>query len=82
MAMIVSNEGGWCARGLTFNQGYAFSGGNVIHQPEHGEARVRHLASRSLIEYRPQPGYVGSDSFSVTLTPGNSTYLVSVTVQP
>ena len=79
--MTVSSDGGWCGHGLTHNT-YAFTGGNVVQPPEHGEARIRHLASRSLIEYRAVPGYSGDDSFSVTMLPGNSTYLVDVTVKP
>lgn len=81
MAMTISNDGGWCARRLTHN-GYAFTGGNVVQQPQHGQARIRHLVNRSVIEYRSTPGYVGSDNFSVTMIPGNSTYLVDVEVSP
>ncbi len=81
MAMTISNDGGWCAHRLTHN-GYAFTGGNVVQQPQHGQARIRHLVNRSVIEYRSTPGYVGSDSFSVTMLPGNSTFLVDVEVKP
>lgn len=77
--MTVSNDG-WCGRSMTHNT-YPFTGGNVMQQPQHGEARIRHLASRSLVEYRAAPGFNGDDSFSVTMLPGNSTYLVDVTVK-
>lgn len=81
MAMTVSSDGGWCGRSMTHDT-YAFTGGNVVQPPQHGEARIRHLAFRSLIEYRATPGYTGGDSFSVTMLPGNSTYLVDVDVKP
>lgn len=80
--MTVSNDGGWCGKGLTRNQGYPFTGGNVVDQPQHGEARIRHLTNRTLIEYRPNPGYNGDDSFTVELTPGNGRYPFQVSVQP
>lgn len=80
--MTVSNEGGWCGKALTQRQGYPFTGGNVVDTLRHRDARLRHLASRSVVEYRATPGYVGSDSFSVTLTPGNALHLADVTVRP
>ena len=80
--MAVSNDGGWCGKGLTRNQGYPFTGGSVVDQPQHGEARIRHLANRTLVEYRPNPGYNGDDAFTVELTPGNGRYPFQVSVQP
>ena len=76
-----TSDDGWCRRGLNY-EGHAFSGGNVVDVPSHGQARVRHAGFRTYIEYRSEPGYVGDDRFSVTLTPGNGTYLVSVAVHP
>lgn len=80
--MTVSNEGGWCAKGYTRSRAGGFTGGNVIDAPQHGEARVRHLANRSVLEYRPTPGCAGSDRFTATLTPEGGTYIVEVTVWP
>lgn len=79
--MTVSNEGGWCRHGFRFH-GSAFSGGNIVTPPANGEARVRHLARTTVLEYRPTPGFVGSDRFVATLTPSGGTYIVEVTVQP
>ena len=81
VALTMSNEGGWCGKFYS-QEGVPFTGGNIIDAPTHGEARVRHLRTRSVIEYRPVPGYVGSDRFTATLTPGNGTYIEEVVVRP
>lgn len=81
VALTMSNEGGWCGKFYS-QEGAPFTGGNIIEAPAHGEARVRHFRTRSVIEYRPAPGYVGSDRFTATLTPGNGTYIEEVTVRP
>ncbi len=80
--MTVSNEGGWCGPSLSRNRAVGYTGGNVVDQPSHGEVRIRHLPTRSLVEYRPMPGYAGPDHFTVTLSPGNGLYLIDVTVKP
>lgn len=77
----MSNEGGWCAK--SYNRvGSPFNDGSIIQQPEHGEARIRHAATLSIIEYRPVPGYVGSDRFTATLSPNPSIYIGEVTIRP
>ena len=78
IAATMSNEGGWCRKFYSL-EGAPFTGGNIVQPPSHGEARVRHLATRSVIEYRPEPGYVGSDRFTATLVPGNGTYIEEIT---
>lgn len=81
VALTMSNEGGWCAK--SYNRvGSPFNDGSIIQQPEHGEARIRHAATRSIIEYRPVPGYVGSDRFTATLSPNPSIYIGEVTIRP
>ena len=81
-SMTVSNEGGWCAKAYNRNRTGPFTGGDIIDAPAHGQARVRHARTNSLLEYRATSGYVGSDRFTATLTPGGGTYIVEVTVQP
>ena len=80
--MTTNSDGGWCAIALNVNRATGFTGGNVVDSPRHGEVRISHYPVRSLIEYRAAAGYAGPDNFSVTLIPGNSTYLVDVTVRP
>jgi hypothetical protein len=85
IAMVVSHEGGYCAATLTDDQGKPYDAPLVPVQPLHGIDHIVKYNGKTSVEYTPQPGYVGHDSFIVKLIergqPGYTTLNVSVTVQ-
>jgi hypothetical protein len=85
ITMVVSHEGGYCAATLTADSGQPYAAGLVHVSPLRGVPRVIKYNGKTSVEYAPQPGYVGHDSFIVQLIergqPGYTTLNVSVTVQ-
>ena len=56
----------------------------VTNPPSHGRATATLISGdrQAEVSYTPQPGYVGSDRFSVTLEPNALGITVDVAVQP
>jgi hypothetical protein len=85
VAITVSNEGGYCAAKLTAASGKPFDAPLVPVLPLHGTPRVIRYNGHTSVEYTPEPGYNGHDSFIVKLIlrgqPGYTTLNMSVTVQ-
>ena len=85
VAMIVSNDGGYCATTLLADNGQPYDTGLVPVTPLHGVPRITHYNGKTSVEYSPQPGFVGHDTFVAKLIvrgqPGYTTLNVSVTVQ-
>jgi hypothetical protein len=85
VAMVVSNEGGYCAATLTADSGQPYDAPLVHVEPLHGIDHIVKYNGKTSVEYTPQPGYVGHDSFVARLIergqPGYTTLNVSVTVQ-
>ena len=56
----------------------------VTALPSHGHAEAGLLLAgrQAVISYTPQPGYMGSDSFGVTLEPNARGVIFTVGVQP
>jgi len=84
ISMSVSNEGGYCAATLTTAAGQPFDAPLVPVVPVHGTPRVVKYNGHTSVEYAPNAGYVGGDSFVVRLIikgkPGYTTLNVAVTV--
>ncbi len=82
VVMSVSNEGGYCAATLTTEGGVPFAAPLVPVAPLHGIPRVVRYNGKTSVEYAPQPGFVGHDSFIVKLIvrgkPGYTTLNMSV----
>jgi hypothetical protein len=75
----VSNEGGWCA--ITLNRGgVAYDSYLMVTRPNHGKVVAHHVGTKTRIDYTPDPGYVGTDSFAVRLIPGDGVLEGAVTV--
>ncbi len=74
VARITTGGNGWCgwAVRLVDQEGvqHSWVRAVVAHAPAHGEVRVFQDAGIARIEYRPSPGYRGTDSFAVELAPG------------
>ena len=77
--MQVSNEGGWCGISAT-REGRAFDSYLLVTRPTHGRVYAHHVGSGTRIDYTPETGFTGTDSFSVRMIPGDGTIEGAVTV--
>lgn len=61
------NDGGWCGHLAKTVMGSIVFGAamHVTKPPAHGQVSITVLSGGTNVYYRPDPGYVGSDSFSV-----------------
>jgi hypothetical protein len=76
--LTVGNDGGWCA--ITVDQGgKPFAAGLLATRATHGRVYVHTVGDATRIDYTPDPGYSGGDSFVVRLEPGEATVSVRVT---
>jgi hypothetical protein len=75
----VSNEGGWCGETINHN-GVAYDSYMLVSRPSHGRVFAHHVGNNTRIDYTPDPGYVGTDSFAIRLIPGNAVFGAAVTV--
>jgi hypothetical protein len=84
VSMTLSNEGGYCAATLTAASGKPYDAPLVPTLPLHGTPRVIKYNGHTSVEYIPNVGYVGHDSFVVHLEvrgkPGYTTLNVSAEV--
>jgi hypothetical protein len=80
--MGVVNDGGWC--GLSINQPgpKPFAAGLLTARPDHGNVLIHEVGDDTRIDYTPDRGFAGSDSFAVQLIPGNAVVKVEVIVTP
>jgi hypothetical protein len=77
--MQVSDEGGWCGITAT-HDGHAFDTYLLVTRPSHGKVYAHHVGTNTRIDYTPDAGYVGTDSFAVRMLPGDSVIEGAVTV--
>ena len=75
----VSNEGGWCGITVTRN-GAAFDSYLLVGRPLHGHVFAHRVGGKTRIDYTPDRGFTGVDSFAVHLIPGDSILQGAVTV--
>jgi hypothetical protein len=75
----MNNDGGWCGVSVD-NGGRAFSAGLLLTRPAHGRAYVHSVGDTTRLDFTPNAGFTGSDSFAVRLLPGESVIRVGVTV--
>jgi hypothetical protein len=81
VAMTVVNDGGWCGVGVA-QGGRPYQTFTVIARPEHGRVHVRNVGDATRVDYYPDRGFSGQDSFNVAMYPGGARMKVNVTVQP
>ncbi len=79
--MALFNDGGWC--GLPVNQAgpKPFAAGLLVKRPQHGTVTIHSVGDVTRLDYMPDPGFGGPDSFTVRLIPGNAEVAVAVTVE-
>ena len=77
----VSNEGRWC--GVTLDRGgVAYDSYVIVSRPNHGRIFAHRVGGATRIDYTPDGGFVGTDSFAVRLIPGEAVFQGAVTVTP
>lgn len=81
VAMTVGNDGGWCGVKVSRPGPAPFDAGLLVARPAHGRVQVRAVGDWTRVDYTPDPGFVGNDSFTVRLLPGSTTLRVNATVQ-
>ena len=86
IAMVISNDGGFCAASLTAGNGQPFDAPLVPSKPAHGDEAIVKYNGKTSVEYSAKPGYVGHDAYTVHLIlkgqTGYTTLNVGVDVQP
>ncbi len=77
----VSNEGGWC--GVTVNRGgAAYDSYLSVSRPNHGRVFAHRVGGNTRIDYTPDTGFTGTDSFAIRLLPGDGVLQEAITVTP
>jgi hypothetical protein len=79
--MRVGNDGGWCAIAVQLD-GKPYAAGLLTDAPEHGTVFIHPVGDSTRIDYTPESGFAGRDSFTVQLIPGSPVIRVNVTVTP
>lgn len=77
--MRVGNDGGWCGISVTRND-RPYGAGLLITRAQHGTVFIHPVGDNTRIDYTPEHGYAGPDSFVVQLVPGDAKLRVAVTV--
>ena len=80
VAIRVGNGGGWCGLSVHQDGPKPYDAGLLAARPEHGTVTVHSVGDNTRIDYVPDSGYAGPDSYSVNLLPGSATLKVAVTV--
>ena len=79
VAMAVGNDGGWCGISVE-KDGAPYDARLLVDRPQHGRAYIHTVGDATRIDYTPESGYVGPDSFTARLLPGDPAMQVNVTV--
>ena len=77
--MRVGNDGGWCAISVT-RDGKPYGAGLLTTRAQHGTVFIHPVGDNTRIDYTPERGYAGPDSFVVELLPGDANDARRVTV--
>jgi hypothetical protein len=78
-ALTVGNDGGWCALTVAHN-GEPYGAGLLMVRPSHGTVLIHTVGDATRVDYTPDRGYVGPDSFTAQMIPGDASMRVAVTV--
>ncbi|MDR3531472.1 MAG: hypothetical protein P4L90_13095 [Rhodopila sp.] len=76
----VGNDGGWCGIRVHQDSLKPFDVGLLSARPAHGDVLIHQVGDDTRIDYTPDRGFTGSDSFAVKLIPGDDTIHAVVTV--
>jgi hypothetical protein len=79
-AIKMDNDGGWCALRVRQDGARPYGAGLLITRPAHGSVLVHTVGDDTRIDFTPDRGFTGTDSFTVKLVPGDANVEVAVTV--
>ncbi len=78
--MKVANDGGWCAIPVHQDGPKPFEAGLLTSRPSHGTILIHEVGDETRIDYTPDRGFAGNDTFAIKLIPGSAIIQVAVTV--
>lgn len=78
----VGNDGGWCALRLSQANGEPYAAGLLATPPRNGKIYIHKAGKVTRVDYTPDAGFTGTDSFVVKLLPGYAPVHATVTVTP
>ncbi len=78
--MKMSNDGGWCNVTLPQRAGKPFESALMTARPANGRVLVHRVGDATRVDYTPKTGFVGDDTFTIKLVPGDASVRVAVTV--
>jgi hypothetical protein len=81
-AVRLANDGGWCGLSVRQDGDKPYDAGLLTTRAEHGEVVIHEVGDDTRIDYTPDRGFTGSDSFAVKLIPGSAVIRFDVTVAP
>lgn len=76
VAMVVDSDGGWC--GVRTDRA---GPGLVTAKPSNGRLHVRKVGATTRVDYIPDRGFTGTDTFAVKLLPDQAEMKVAATVR-
>ncbi len=79
--ITIGNDGGWCGIPVNRPGPQPFAAGLLTRRPQHGNVTIHTVGDVTRLDYKPDTGFSGEDSFGLRLVPGNTTMQVAVTVQ-
>lgn len=82
VAMKTVNDGGWCGIPVHQDGPKPFGAGLLETRAAHGDVLIHEVGDNTRIDYTPDRGFAGHDTFEVKLLPGDATIRVAVTVAP
>jgi hypothetical protein len=80
--MAVLSDGGWCDfEVLRPGEGWRpFVAGLVTKRAQHGTVSIHTVGNGTRVDYAPDRGFAGADTFTLRLLPGDAMVEVAVTV--
>jgi hypothetical protein len=78
--MKLANDGGWCGLPAHQDGRKPFDAGLLAVRPGHGSVLIHEVGDNTRIDYTPDRGFAGTDSFAVKLIPGDAKVNVAVVV--
>ena len=81
-SMKLANDGGWCGLPAHQEGPKPVRGRPAGVRPGHGSVLIHEVGDNTRIDYTPDRGFSGTDSFAVQLIPGDAKVNVAVMVTP
>ena len=79
VALKLHNDGGWCALNVA-RGGKPYDSALLTGRASHGKVFIHRVGDATRIDYTPDRGYAGRDTFTVKLIPGDAVIEAAVTV--